>query len=308
MPTRRYSGLHRPYHAPGTISRWLSAQLVGRAALPLRLFALLAMVMLLHAPFAQAAEPDDRSEATAAVKSVQRQVGEDGRKTYFLMTPADPPKPPARGHGLLLILPGGDGSAEFRPFATNIYANAVPAGFLAAQLVAVKWTPDQKIVWPTAKNKVAGQKFTTEEFITAVVEDIRREHPLDPRRIFTLSWSSSGPAAYAASLTPKTPVTGSFVAMSVFNPQFLPPLVGGKGQAYYLYHSPEDAVCPVRMARQAKYQLSHRGAATLLTEYTGGHGWHGDVFADIRKGIEWLVEATDPAASPSSRPATRPAH
>ncbi len=115
---------------------------------------------------------------------------------------------------------------------------------MVAEPVAVKWAKDQQIVWPGRKLPTAGMKFGTEEFIEAVIADVARQHKLDRGRIFTLAWSSSGPAAYAASLQAKRSVTGSFVAMSVFRPDWLPPLEAAKGHAYYLYHSQEDRVCP----------------------------------------------------------------
>ena len=90
-----------------------------------------------------------------------------------------------------------------------------------AQLVAPKWSPDQKIIWPTGKNKVPQQKTTTEAFIEAVIQDVASKQKLNKDRIYTLSWSSGGPAAYTASLSIPS-IHGSFVAMSVFNPKYLP--------------------------------------------------------------------------------------
>jgi predicted esterase len=76
--------------------------------------------------------------------------------------------------------------------------------------------------------------------------------------------------------------------MSVFNPRFLPPLKQANGHAYYLYHSPQDRVCPYRMAEQARDRLAENGAKVRLETYEGGHGWRGNVYADIRTGVEWL--------------------
>jgi predicted esterase len=42
------------------------------------------------------------------------------------------------------------------------------------------------------------------------------------------------------------------------------------------------------MAKAAEEQLQKNGAAVLLKTYEGGHGWHGDVYGRVRKGIEWL--------------------
>ncbi len=130
-------------------------------------------------------------------------------------------------------------------------------------------------------------RFTTEEFLHAVVRDIEQRHRLDPRSVFTLSWSSSGPAAYAASLAPGTVVRGSFIAMSVFRPGQLPPLDRARGQAYYLLHSPQDWI-PLRMAEEARDGLRAAGASVELATYQGGHGWHGDVYGNLRAGLRWL--------------------
>ena len=86
--------------------------------------------------------------------------------------------------------------------------------------------------------------------------------------------------------------------MSVFNPRFLPPLKGANGHAYYLYHSPQDRVCPYRMAEQAKASLAENGAKVRLATYDGGHGWRGDVYADIRGGVEWLERNGAKAGGP----------
>jgi predicted esterase len=170
----------------------------------------------------------------------------------------------------------------------RIYKNALSDQYLAAQPIALQWTPDQQIVWPTKTNPVAKMKFSTEEFVEAVIEDVAKKQNVDRTKVFTLSWSSSGPAAYATSLQNKRSVTGSFIAMSVFNPKFLPPLKQADGHAYYLYHSPDDRVCPYRMAEQAKTSLAENGARVRLETYEGGHGWRGNVYRDIRQGIEWL--------------------
>ncbi len=181
--------------------------------------------------------------------------------------------------------------AQFHPFVKRIYKNAIPDGYLAVQPIAVKWAAGQQIVWPTKANPVAGMKFGTEEFIEAVIDDVAKKHKLDRSKVFSLSWSSSGPAAYAASLQEKHSIRGSFIAMSVFDPQFLPPLKAASGQAFYLYHSQQDRVCPYRMAEQAKEKLIENGANVQLQTYEGGHGWRGNLYNDIREGIEWLAKA-----------------
>jgi predicted esterase len=233
----------------------------------------------------------------ADIRSQDLRIGKDEHKRFFLIEPPKSAKPPKNGYGLLVVLPGGNGGADFHPFVKRIYKNAVPEGYLLAQPVPVKWTEKQEIVWPTDKNRVEGMKFSTEEFVDDVIKDVASRHKLDPERTFTLTWSSGGPAAYAVSLTNKK-VTGSFVAMSVFKPDFLPSLEKAKGHAYYLYHSPDDRVCPIQMAEQAAKDLKKSGATVKLVTYAGGHGWRGNLYPNIREGVEWLEKNHAPQAKP----------
>src|SRR5262245_65377296 len=137
--------------------------------------------------------PADEDEF-AGIPSQDLRAGKDEKKRYFLVGPRKDQKKPKGGWGLVIVLPGGDGSAEFHPFVKRIFKHAVPEGYLLAQPVAVKWTPRQEIVWPKGRDKVAGAKFTTEEFVAAILDEVGKKHGLDPSRVFTLSWSSSGPA------------------------------------------------------------------------------------------------------------------
>jgi predicted esterase len=208
---------------------------------------------------------------------------------YYLIAADGKLTTPERGYKLLVVMPGGDGSADFQPFLKNIYANVLDEEYLLLQLVAPKWNENQNIVWPTARNRVRGQKASVEEFVKAAVDDVAKRTRIDKRHVYTLSWSSGGPAAYAASLAKNSPITGSFVAMSVFKARELPALKRrAKNQRYYILHSRQDQVCPYRMAVNARDSLRDAGAKVEFAEYEGGHGWHGDVFGNLRAGIEWL--------------------
>jgi hypothetical protein len=248
----------------------------------------LVLVLALHLPAAVAEEPPD----IAGIPSQDITLREGQR--YFLIgaekergKAAPSPKP---GHGLLVVLPGGDGGEGFLPFVKRIHANTLGQGWLTAQPVAVKWKPDQEVIWPTEKLGVPGMKFTTEAFVEAVIADVKKRHRVDPARIHLLAWSSSGPAAYSLSLSKKKSVAGFYIAMSVFKPDTLPPLDGAKGNAYFLDHSPDDRVCPFRMAEDARSRLEKAGARAKLVTYEGGHGWHGDFYGRLREGWKWLEE------------------
>jgi predicted esterase len=199
----------------------------------------------------------------------------------------------AKPRPLVLILPGGDGGEAFKPFVLRIVKNVLPPDAVVAQLVAVPSEKLKQIVWPTSKAPDAKQKFTTESFIEAVVADVRKRANIDRKRVMALGWSSSGPALYASAATKGSPVKGYFIAMSVFRPADLPEPKEVKSKRFYLLHSPDDKVCPYRMAQQARTKLAELGAPVTLADYADGHGWHGDVFGMIRTGIEWLEKPKD---------------
>ncbi len=223
----------------------------------------------------------------ATVPSQKRQVGDEQRQSYFLIPPAVD-KAPQAGFGLLVILPGGDGSEALHPFVKRIRKYAVPDDFAVAQPIALKWSDSQQVVWPTKDLKVAKQQFSTEEFVEAVIKDVAAIHAIDPQRVYCMGWSSSGPAVYALALRKETAVQGTYIAMSVYKPKQLPPLANSKGRSIYIEHSPDDRVCPYWMARQAHRDLKQAGARTTLATYRGGHGWRGNVYGRIRAALKWL--------------------
>jgi hypothetical protein len=94
----------------------------------------LVALLYLAAALAPAAAQDD----VADVPSQDLKAGKDDNKRYFLIGPAKGAKAPKGGYGLVVVLPGGAGTADFHPFVKRIYKNALPEGYLAAQPVAVK--------------------------------------------------------------------------------------------------------------------------------------------------------------------------
>ena len=213
-----------------------------------------------------------------------------GLARYILIPPARPPQEQARVP-LLLVLPGGDGSVEFHPFVRSIHELALEGRFAVAQVVA-----PPHVVWPTRSSTATWG--TTGESLTAIIDDVARGQPIDKDQVYALAWSSSGPAVYEAMLEPKSPLAGAFIAMSVFRPNDLPPLAAASGRRIYLLHSPDDAICPYRMAVDAKARLSAAGADVTLVDYAGGHGWHGPVQKNLKTGIAWLQR---PSPAPAAK-------
>jgi serine/threonine protein kinase/predicted esterase len=237
---------------------------------------------------AKAAEDPAKDVADIPVKDLR--AGGNKNMRYFLIGPRKDVEAPKSGFKVLVVMPGGDGGADFNPFIRRIYQNALNDEYLIVEPVAFKWRPNQEIVWPTRTNKVDGQRFATEDFVETIIRDVETKHKIDKKAIYTLSWSSSGPAAYAIALAKDTPVTGSYIAMSVFHPTSLPPLASARGRAYYIEHSPDDQVCPFDQAKQAEESLKKEGANVQFNIYDGGHGWRGDVFGRIRTGVKWLEQ------------------
>ncbi len=243
-------------------------------------------------------------EDVADVPSQTLYAEDDKRKMYFLIGPYPDAPTPKEGYRLLLILPGGDGSADFHPFCKRIYKFALDSNYLVAQLVAPKWSEDQQIVWPTQKNPEARAQFTTEQFIEAVIADVKKRHPIDARYVFALGWSSGGPPVYSAALQKDTALRGAFIAMSVYKPELLPDRANARGRAFYILHSPDDFI-PIRMAEQAEEELGRHGARAKLETYEGGHGWRGDVYGTIQAGIRWLEQQMQKPALQKAGQATK---
>jgi len=213
-------------------------------------------------------------------------IASDANKRYVHFAPTG--EAPSGGYKLLIVLPGGDGSAEFTPFVSRIAANALPEGYVVAQAIAPVWSdaPD-RVVWPTENLPDENMAFPTERFVLDIIDDVRARHQIDPGHVYILGWSSGGPAGYATTMRAGSPVRGALIAMSVFKPEMLPPLGGASGKAFYILHSPEDFI-PMRFPEDARDRLARAGAETKLEPYEGGHGWRGDPFAMIRAGVEWL--------------------
>jgi predicted esterase/type II secretory pathway pseudopilin PulG len=233
-------------------------------------------------------------EETPAEDSASKALPDEPRARYYLFEGGTGAAKPAAGYKLLVVLPGGDGGSDFRPFVQAIARNCLNDDFLLVELIAPRWHAKkfEDLVWPTQKSRYAEVKFTTEEFIRRVLDEVKKEHKLADE-LYLLGWSSGGLAVYAAALDKDLPVKGAFVAMSIFRPRQLPDLQAAKGKAFYLLHSPTDFI-KMRQPEDAREKLSAAGAVVRLDTYEGGHGWHGDVMGNIRQGIEWIQEKQSP--------------
>jgi predicted esterase len=240
----------------------------------------------------------------ADIPSRQFSVAGDPNLNYFVIGPVAKEAPPD-GYGLVVVLPGGDGKADSLPFVKRVYKYALNGTYIVAQPIAVKWSPQQVVVWPTKSDGLPYVKRTTEQFVEEIIKAVRAQYRVNPRRISSMSWSSSGPAGYALSLQEDSPIVGSYIAMSVFKPDKLGPLTQARGHAYFIEHSLQDRICPLRMAEDAVRLLTAEGAKVKFNQYAGGHGWRGNVYPRIAAAIRWLEENAQPRSPVPEKTATR---
>lgn len=220
------------------------------------------------------------------------------KSRYFRIDPQNGTKTPAAGFGLLVVLPGGPGTADFLPWVENGIVAQLPKDFVGVMLTAPKWTENQAIVWPTEQDKVVGMRYGTEAYVRAVVADVQKAQVIDEKRRYVLAWSSSGPAVYQLLLSDDSPFVGAYIAMSVFRGL-------GKqarrvhGIRFVLDQSPEDRITKFTFAERAQTELTAAGGIVRLLTYQGGHGWLDDPQARLRSGLQWLLgnEPAPPAAA-----------
>ncbi len=245
-----------------------------------------AMLLFLWPVLGQGQEIDK----TIAVQ--ERQVGTNASQKYFLIQ-HKATATSTNKQGLILILPGGPGSRDFLPFCANVLTRyGFPEDFMAAELIALEWSKDEnRIVWPSRIFPDKRAKFTSEEFLDAVIDDVGKSNRIDERFVFMLGWSSSGHVLYSAS-TSNAKVRGSLIAMSRFLSGKSVEAEQVRGKNYWLYHSPQDRVCAYSEAQEAENFLKEHGANVKLVSYEGGHGWVPNTFYcdRIMEGILWLKE------------------
>lgn len=231
-------------------------------------------------------DPDDIRD----VPSQRIALGGDPNRAYRIVGLQTKQPVPPKGYKLLIVLPGGDGSDDFRWFIRRMKKNAVPNDMLVAQIIAPRWSNWQasNLVWPTRPNPFYGMKFPTEQLIEDVIADVRRRTRITPEQIYALAWSSSGPAVYTAVASPRSSLRGAFIAMSVFRPAELPAPSVLAAKRFFLYHSSHDFI-PIQQAHEAEQFMRAHGAKTQFREYQGTHGWTGNTFEDIHAGLNWLT-------------------
>jgi predicted esterase len=240
-----------------------------------------------------AAPPEPAAERTGPPKGPDlRKVDNDDGKRWILHTPLGT-SPPERGWGLLVVMPGDDGSEGFAPFVHDTIQHAAGPEYVVVQMIAPPLPagaePERAVVWPREQLKDPRVDFTMESVVNAAVDVVLTERVIDPQRVWMMGWASGGPPSYTMALEKGGMFRGAIVAMSAFPKEEYGSLEGAKRKSFYLLHSPTDPI-PISQPESAKSTLGAAGARVKLETYEGGHGWHGDVAAQIREAVRWLEE------------------
>lgn len=230
----------------------------------------------------------------APSRAVEHSIASLPRSLYFVVPAKKPPTAKSPG-GLVVVLPGGDGSREFLPFVENGLLAQAPDDCTGVLVTAVRWTEGQKIVWPTEKGRVEGMQYTTDQYVRAVVAEVAAQHPIDPARAVVVAWSSSGPAIWPMLCAKDSPFARGYVAMSVW-PKGLD-AGPAKSRRIVIDQSPDDQTTTFAHARDAFAALTKAGAVVRLSTYAGGHGWQDDPLPRFAAGLAWLL-SDEPAPKP----------
>ncbi len=230
-------------------------------------------------------------------------------QSLYYVIPARSAAKEGVGRGLLVVLPGGDGSTEFLAWVETI-ATQTPEDFITVLVTAPKWDAKQaqEVVWPLAATGIASAKYTTETYVNAVVDAVAKQDTIDPARMVLLTWSSSGPVAWAMALQEKALFARYYVAMSIFPRASKDQLRQARGKRFFLDQSPDDQTTRFAHAEAALKAISSAGAATRLVTYAGGHGFVDEPLPRLREGLRWLLSNEPaPAPGPIGRAPTPPA-
>ena len=230
-----------------------------------------------------------RREAEAALAERVRLVDGDPDKRWLLHGATG--EAPASGFGLLVVMPGGDGSADFEGFVSGAIRDMAGPEFVVVQMIAppIGEGDGNAIVWPTEKLRDSRVELTIEPVVESVIRTVKDETRINRERVYVMGWSSGGPPAYALALREASGVRGAFVVMSVFKPDLLPPMEGARGRSFYILHSPDDFIA-MRFPEAARDRLGEVGGRVRLETYEGGHGWQGDSVRRIGEAVRWLDE------------------
>jgi len=128
--------------------------------------------------------------------------------------------------------------------------------------------------------------------LSSFIDEVPREYPVDPRRMYLLGFSMGTVMAYALALTRPDRVRGV-----VAHSGYIPEHVATEFQwqklshtSFFVAHGDHDPVIPVEFARRAKELLAKSNAQVLYREYPMQHQISEESLHDLS---EWLANRVD---------------
>ncbi|MBI2921804.1 MAG: hypothetical protein HYY18_12030 [Planctomycetes bacterium] len=215
-------------------------------------------------------------------------AGNDAKKRYFLIGPSPKVTIGAEGYGLIVMIPGASQTGEDWLPKAKEYAQALPnERYLFAFPCSVIWNEKQTNPWPTAKTPEKGMKFCTEDFLEAVVADVKARHKVNVRRVFLYGYQWGAFPAYAAGLRPRSPFTGVIAATGEMKLKDLPAIAGARARGWYLMSWDDPNYCPKGAMEEARAALRKAGARVEFKDF-GKEAFGGQGCAALLSAIEWL--------------------
>lgn len=193
----------------------------------------------------------------------------------------------SRATPLIVAMHGYGGNAE--SFARIWRGVAADAGAILALPRAVRSVSMSGFGW--------GDVDEAHAIIESTLDQVTRQHNIDPRRIVLTGFSQGGRMAFAlgARMAPRfcgvIPVAGRFVAGDSIPPS----LHASGGAKYYLMVGAEDRAPTIESNRLAKKELSAAGHDVELVVYPGlGHAFPDDKDAELKKALRFVLGTAAP--------------
>jgi predicted peptidase len=192
-----------------------------------------------------------------------------------------------------ISVPGGDDPADPRPLVLALHPGGARAAYYGSRFL-------QEVVLPGLGELRAvvvapdcpARSWTdpmADQAVMALLEQVRRDHAIDGRRILVTGFSMGGRGAWFMSSHHPDLFTAAIVMAGPVGDE---PIGKRSLMPTYVIHSPEDLVVPFAPAEQAARQLAAMGRPIKFEEVRGpGHSDMGGYVDALRRAGRWIAEA-----------------
>lgn len=191
----------------------------------------------------------------------------------------------------VLIMLHGVGSNEADLFS---FADRIPGEYLVISARAPNTLGPDSYAWYQVDFSTGKPVFNQEQAeqsrikLISFIEELGKEHPFDPARVYLCGFSQGAIMAYSVALTRPDLVRG-IAAMSGRLLEEVKPLVKPsralKQLSVFISHGTQDGTLPVRYASEAEAYLRSIGISPTLKTYNDGHAINAAMLADL---LVWL--------------------